>query len=225
MSFQEYADSLRSRFRFGETSTKIIFGASIVALFAIAIGVFAAINSNSAYSNENTDIEISESLDNTIADDSNNSNSKDKTIFVHVAGSVKKPGVYELDSTSRANAAIEAAGGFTKSADKDALNLAETLIDGQQILVPSKNSCAASASSLSNSSRSSLSNTSNAKKVNINTASSEELQTLSGIGEAKAKKIIDYREQNGSFSNIDDLTRVSGIGEKTLAAIREDICV
>ena len=150
------------------------------------------------------------------------------TIFVHVAGEVKNPGMVELASNERVAKAIELAGGATENAQLDSINLAKKCEDGEQITVPSKVTAESSdtASLDSSSSQASgASSSSNNGKVNINTADAAGLQQISGIGPSKAQKIIAYREQNGKFKSVEDLTNVSGIGEKTLASIKDQICV
>jgi competence protein ComEA len=139
---------------------------------------------------------------------------------VYVVGSVKNPGVYRLPVGSRVEAAIEAAGGFKKDADTTAVNLARVIADGEQITVPAKGETvsAAQGSTASNSGAA-------GGKVNINTATSEELQTLDGVGESTAAKIIASRESEGPFTTIEDLKRVSGIGDKKFAAIASNITV
>lgn len=128
-----------------------------------------------------------------------------------------KPGLYKLEDGARVNDAIEVAGGFTENADKDSLNLAKVLEDGEQIMIPSKGGGSSEAGS-------SASQTNNGK-VNINTADLTTLQTLNGVGPATAQKIIDYRTANGKFKTIEDLKKVSGIGEKTFAKFKDQICV
>ena len=139
---------------------------------------------------------------------------------VYVVGSVKNPGVYRLPVGSRVEAAIEAAGGFKKDADTTAVNLARVIADGEQITVPAKGETvsATQGSMASNS-------VAAGGKVNINTATSEELQTLDGVGESTAAKIIASRESEGPFTTIEDLKRVSGIGDKKFAAIASNITV
>ncbi len=139
---------------------------------------------------------------------------------VYVVGSVKNPGVYRLPVGSRVEAAIEAAGGFKKDADTTAVNLARVIADGEQITVPAKGETvsATQGSTASNS-------VAAGGKVNINTATSEELQTLDGVGESTAAKIIASRESEGPFTTIEDLKRVSGIGDKKFAAIASNITV
>lgn len=157
-------------------------------------------------------------------------------LCVHVDGAVKAPGVYYLESGARIIDAVEEAGGFTKKAYSAAVNLAQPLEDGQQVLIPTLDEKAGTApageSSGSNTAPAPGSASSTAGKsasagglVNINQASAAELVTLSGIGEATAAKIIADREANGPFASVDDLTRVSGIGPKKLEALRDFICV
>lgn len=138
-------------------------------------------------------------------------------IKVHVAGEVKKPGLYKLKEGARINDAVDAAGGFTDNADKDSLNLAKLVEDGEQIMIPSKGGAESAAGSSSSST--------NNGKININTADLATLQTLNGVGPSTAQKIIDYRNANGKFKSIDDLKKISGIGEKTFAKFKDQICV
>ncbi|MGN1361173.1 MAG: helix-hairpin-helix domain-containing protein [Eggerthellaceae bacterium] len=167
------------------------------------------------------------------------------SIFVHVIGAVREPGVYELSQGSRVSDAVEAAGGTTSKASVDSVNLARVLTDGEQVLVPTKaqvkeqgkaagqddsvasqeGGATAGSAASARSAGGSDSQSAETGKVNINTASSAELQTLKGVGPATAQKIIDERTENGPFAKVDDLTRVSGIGEKKLAAIRYSITV
>ena len=139
-----------------------------------------------------------------------------------------EPGLYELPRGSRAGDAIEAAGGMTKKAAQGSVNLALQLEDGQQVVVPSKTEGVPSSLGDAQASPSAggPDDSSNANGfVNINTATAEQLQQLSGIGEALSQRIIDYRESNGAFASVDDLTKVSGIGDARLESIRDGICV
>lgn len=153
-------------------------------------------------------------------------------LCVHVDGAVKSPGVFYLEAGSRIIDAIDAAGGFTKKASTAAVNLAQSLEDGQQVFIPTQDeavppapSAPPSGGSAGGSSSGSGSSSSSSGLVNINQASAEELVTLSGIGEATAAKIIADREANGPFQTIEDIKRVSGIGDKKFEALRDFICV
>ncbi len=152
-----------------------------------------------------------------------------KSIYVDVVGQVKHPGMYELAEGARLAAAVEAAGGFAKKADRASVNQAQVLTDGQQVVVAEKQSDAGTATTQVKASSSGLSSSaqtsSTGGKVNINTADASELTTLSGIGEVTAQKIIADREANGAFKKPEDIKRVSGIGDKKYEAIADFICV
>ncbi|MEW6622620.1 MAG: helix-hairpin-helix domain-containing protein [Bacillota bacterium] len=145
----------------------------------------------------------------------------EKTITVHVAGQVTKPGVYEFSQGTRINEAVNKAVPLP-DADLHSLNLAEVLKDGQRIVVPS---IIKDNTSL-NTTQSNAGNTGASQgKVNINMASQQELETLPGIGPALAQRIISYREQKGSFKTIEEIQDVSGIGIKKFEAIQDLISV
>ena len=149
-------------------------------------------------------------------------------IAVHVTGAVKLPGVYYLSTDARVHEAIEKAGGKTDQADVHSLNLAAKIRDGQQIDVPEirqipdvGQDLPVSPATPQPSVRRSA--PSDGSHININTATSQELQTLRGIGPTLAQRIIEYRQTSGGFSTVDDLTNVKGIEEKTLEKIRASI--
>jgi competence protein ComEA len=144
------------------------------------------------------------------------------TILVDVAGWVRKPGVYEFHEGDRVIDAIEAAGGARSGAGLDALNLAAPLADGTQIVVQKQSAVASGGAPVASGSTGSVATTT---KININTASAEELDTLPGIGEVYAQRIVDYRTQNGPFSSVDQLEDVSGIGPATLENLRPYVTV
>ena len=163
-------------------------------------------------------------------------------IAVHVTGAVKSPGVYYLSTNARLHEAIEKAGGITDRADVHGLNLAAKISDGQQIDVPEIRRIpdVKQAAPVSNDAQEYTTPTSpdfsvtpqpsmrrsapsDGSRININTATSQELQTIRGIGPALAGRIIEYRQIAGGFSSVDDLTNVRGIGEKTLEKIRGSI--
>lgn len=137
-------------------------------------------------------------------------------IYVHVCGAVKSPGVVELPEGSRGADALQAAGGFAETAQKDYVNLAEKLSDGQKLYFPSREEVCLLAEEEARL-RSGL--------VNINTADEEELCELPGIGSARARDIIAYREVNGGFAHKEDLMKVSGIKESTFNRLCDRITV
>ncbi|WP_290761978.1 helix-hairpin-helix domain-containing protein [Anaerostipes sp.] len=144
---------------------------------------------------------------------------REDKICVYVCGSVKKPGVYEVTKDARIISAVASAGGFTKNASREAVNQAEPVKDGQQIYVPSKKE-AEKKQNVSSENGSSLDG-----RINLNTASKEELMTLSGIGEAKASDIISYREENGSFQKPEDIMKIRGIKQGIYSKIKDMITV
>lgn len=228
MSFQEYADSVASKIRFGECNKKALLGAIGILVLIAASALFIAFGpkANDAEADEASEPEIVEA-----GDAENQSEEATSNIFVHVAGCVAAPGVYALKQGARVSEAIELAGGFTPEAASEAVNLARVLEDAEQIVIPEKTEAVADASISSESASAAEDASPNGatagatSKVNINTASSSELQTINGIGASKAQKIISYRETNGRFKSVEDLLNVSGIGEKTLESIRDSICV
>lgn len=145
----------------------------------------------------------------------------EKTIFVHVEGAVAAPGLFELSEGSRVYDAIQAAGGFTEDARHDAVNLARILSDGEQIIVPTTQTDDGSDATPSTA----ASPGTVAGKVNINTADAATLDTLPGIGASTAAKIVADREANGPFKTIEDLKRVSGIGDKKFTKLEGCITV
>lgn len=147
-------------------------------------------------------------------------------VYVDVDGAVVSPGVYRLKDGARVAQAIDAAGGLAPEADVTGLNRASKVVDGQKIHVPTVGEQQASIAEAGVDGGTSASSGVGGATglVNINTASSAELQTLSGIGPSMAQSIIDERTKNGAFASVDDLMRVSGIGEKKLAKIKDCIC-
>ena len=148
-------------------------------------------------------------------------------VYVDVDGAVASPGVYRLNDGARVAQAIDAAGGLTPEADVTGLNRASKVADGQKIYVPKfgEQQTIAAGDGTDGGAVAASGAKDAAGLVNINTASAAELQTLSGIGPSMAQSIIDERTKNGPFTSVDDLMRVSGIGEKKLAKIKDGVCV
>jgi competence protein ComEA len=140
-------------------------------------------------------------------------------IMVHVSGSVLKPGVYALPHASRVQDAIQAAGGLLPAADDQIMNLAAPLKDGERIKVPSRRPTDAALIS------SGATLTPGSRLININWATQAELESLPGIGPEMAKRILDYRDQNGPFESIEAIQQVSGIGPATYARLQDQITV
>lgn len=149
--------------------------------------------------------------------------------YVDIKGAVLYPGMYPAKDGMRVYDMIELAGGLTKEADRNQINLAERISDQMVIYIPKEGeeltdiSIAQQGNKELNASRQ-LSD-SDMKRVNINTADLQELTQLSGIGEKKAQAIIDFRDENGSFQALEDLKKVKGIGEKTFETLKESITI
>lgn len=150
------------------------------------------------------------------------SSSKGKECYVHVCGEVAHPGVYRLTEGQRVFEAVELAGGFTDAAADTFLNLAEPVFDGMKVEVPDREQAAQMPAGQEKQSQSAEQNSG---KVNLNTATREELMTLRGIGQAKAEDILAYREQYGGFGRIEEIMKVPGIKEAAFQKIRDDITV
>ena len=138
------------------------------------------------------------------------------SVWIYVCGAVNEPGVYELPQGSRVYEAIALAGGLTEEADTRALNQAALLTDGEQITVLTEEETAGAVLPESPSGAQST-------RINLNTATREELMTLTGIGEARAAAILAYRETHGPFRAIEEIMNVEGIKEKGFEKIKEDI--
>ncbi|MFC0270075.1 helix-hairpin-helix domain-containing protein [Metabacillus herbersteinensis] len=145
-------------------------------------------------------------------------------LVIDVKGAVTAPGVYEMEPGNRIHHVISKAGGLTKEANELLINLAAPLEDGMVIYVPKQGEEQAMPALVQGNSAN-PSSPSSEGMVNINQATSEQLQTLTGIGPSKAEAILSYREENGLFKSIEDLKNVSGIGEKTFEKLKEEITI
>jgi competence protein ComEA len=165
-------------------------------------------------------------LDETGAGSGNGSGGEENRLYVHVAGAVRRAGLYKLPAGSRVGAAIERAGGTEPRADLSGVNLAAEVQDGQQVLVPKRGEVAATAATLGASGASSVTGTTGtgapAAPVSLAQATPEQLDAaVDGIGPTLAARIIEFREERGSVGSIDELAEVDGIGDTRLAALRE----
>jgi competence protein ComEA len=141
-------------------------------------------------------------------------------VLVHVVGQVRHPGVVRLPAGARVEQALEAAGGATSKADLVRVNLPRPVVDGEQIVVPKPGEAMTGAAGVAGGPLGQGSTTSPPAPVDLNTAGLAELDTLPGVGPVLAQRILDWRAQNGSFSTVDELGEVSGIGEKVLENLR-----
>lgn len=140
---------------------------------------------------------------------------KNKLVAVDVQGAVKKPGVYQIKEGSLVQNVINLAGGLVENADTKQINQAKRVTDQMQVYVPVKGMT----------SQTSTSAPSQGEKVNINSATVDDFKNVTGIGPKKAEKIITFREKNGNFKELKDLTKVSGIGEKSLESLKDQLTV
>lgn len=182
----------------------------LVMVLAFAVLVLNGSEDGTAQIQEKDELEISDS----------------KSIFIDVGGEVKKPTVVELSDGSRVADAIEAAGGITDKADLTDINRAAFVSDGEKIFIPSiiEEETALVGEYGDNNTRQQGAVYSDGK-VNINTADSDQLQELNGVGPATAEKIIAYRNENGRFKSTEDIKNVSGIGDKTYEKFKDKIKV
>ncbi len=211
--------------------TKIIIAVGAI-IIAITVGIYFYKTTK-----DNSEIEIAEDnfATNTAVENNNEiAEEENNTIVVHITGEVNYPGVVVLKEGARVVDAIEAGGGETDKADLSSLNLAYMLSDGEKIYVPNKEETSqesqereyiTSAKDNSEQSENGAKSTGTNFKININTAKQEELTQITGIGESTAKKIIEYRTQNGKFKSIEDIKNIPGIGDSKFNAMKEEITV
>lgn len=202
--FDERLERLQHRFGLSHLNRWVLV---IVALLVAAVGLSVTLlswpDSEPAATAPATPVEATEA--------------EPKTIVVSVAGAVKEPGIVELAAGSRVADAIEAAGGLTDGADPGFLNLARVVADGDLVAVPDAAASAAPAPGDDSG------GAGTGGLVNINVAGAAELDALKGIGPVLAERIIEYREANGSFQSLDELSEVSGIGSALLEQLRDQV--
>ena len=186
--------------------------------------VYFASENIQADHDEDISHQSTENSDTSVKESSSENEDQAAEVVVYVCGEVNDPGVYHLPNKSRVCDAIESAGGMTDDAGRDFWNLASEVYDGQMIYVPTKEEVESGSIPKPDTENTDVSS-GDSSKININTASKEELMTLAGIGESKADNIIKYRQENGSFSAVEDLTNVSGIGESIFNKIKDSITV
>ena len=200
-------------------------------LALLAVLIFAACGSlYDAYNESSVEVNLAQKDENNLPKIEEKSEEKSEDLskenakvdayqtVVYIEGAIAKPGLVYTNNNARIGEIVEAAGGFLANADIKNLNLADKVTDGQKITIPFKaneNILAANASNSEN----------NSDLININTATSEELQKLPRVGPATAKNIIEYREKNGGFKNIDEIKNVPRIGEKTFEKFKDKIKV
>ncbi len=188
--------------------------------------IFVIYKNNESNSEEVVDIFKDNEKDEDKKEDSNDNKDNSKVV-VDIKGMVANPGIYEVDSTSRVNDVIALAGGLIEGADTSLINLAKIVEDEMTIIIYSNSEvlekykeeiCVCKKCDIVNDAC--INNDDNNGLVNINSAGLEELQKIEGIGESKAKAIIEYREKNGYFQDIEDIKKVTGIGESLFEKIK-----
>lgn len=190
----------------------------VTILLVILAGIkFFSGGYNELNKNSNEDIFVEE--DSMKEEKSENAELKDKSIVVEIKGEVKKPDVYSMSEESIVKDLIESAGGVTEEADLSDINRAKKLQNHELIYIKNKNE----KNTIAAFEGDAKINADQSSKVNINTATAEELKTLKGVGDAKAENIIQYRENNGGFKEISDITNVDGIGESMFEKIKDKI--
>ena len=216
---------------------KIIKNNKILIITLIIIFLIGIISVTSIKFNQKNEIILEQfDVDNTKENNVNNleKNIEDldkKEIYIHIIGEVNNEGLIILYEGQRIADAIEKAGGVTNMADLSKINLAYVLSDGQKVKIPNINENTDNFEYvIDNSGDNIIVNNDNklnkeGKKVNINTATQTELETLNGIGPSTAAKIIEYRDLNGKFKTIDDLKNVNGIGNSRFDEIKNNIVV
>lgn len=168
--------------------------------------------------------EENESIESTTANEEILKDEQD--IIVYLTGAVKKPGIVKVKQGSRISDVIDVSGGINDEADLSRINLAYAVKDGQKVYVPSIND-EENINTVTEEAGENVieeDSTNKTKKININTASQTELETLNGIGPSTALKIINYRSENGNFKKIDDIKNVPGIGDSKFENIKNNIC-
>ena len=231
---------------------QIILG-SIVLILLLVIGGFIGVNCFHSKENkkETTSMKIAKKKTNSsfVKADSTKDTTKDESIFVDIKGEVAVPGTYEMKETDRVKDVIETAGGLTEKADTSVINLSKKLTDEMVIIIYSAyevqnfketkereqaafDACKYSESyglandaCVENKESTQMDDSATTGSVNLNTASKEELMTLTGIGEAKADDIITYRTTNNGFKSIEEIKNVKGIGDSIFDKIKDRITI
>ena len=150
---------------------------------------------------------------------------KESEIVVYVAGAVNRPGIVQLAEGARAKDAVDACGGFLPTADTNGVNLAQKLKDGMQVTVPEKSPQGTAAQGAAGGAQAGAAKSLPEGMVNINTADEKELDKLPGIGPAMAKRIVEYRMENGAFQAPEEIKRVKGIGDAKYEKMKDKIAL
>lgn len=203
------------------TKEKIII--SVVILVISIIGLKLFLSKNAAKVDQFEEVVLTDTTD-LIAETEKENNDVVK-MYVDIKGAVKLPGMYEVTSDMRVLNVIDMAGGLKETADDSQVNFSQRIEDQMVIYIPVEGEeLSETAIAGTNFNTANISKDEDGK-VNLNQATKEELMTLSGVGEKKAEKIIEYREENGSFKTIEDLKNVNGFGEKSFESLEKYISI
>lgn len=196
-------------------------GASIVILITLLVGIYLMVNKEAQV---DTTMWEETSLTTTaeVATDATKERAE-TMIYVDIKGAVKVPGIYQLKNQQRIWDALALAGGVSEEADTTQVNYAQKVKDQMIIYVPKKGESVAQ--SLETLQESAPAQQNQEEKINLNTATEAELQTISGIGAKKAQEIIRFRDEQGPFKTVEELKNVSGIGEKTVERLKDMLTV
>ena len=196
-------------------------GASIVILITLLVGIYLMVNKEAQV---DTTMWEETSLTTTaeVATDATKERAE-TMIYVDIKGAVKVPGIYQLKNQQRIWDALALAGGVSEEADTTQVNYAQKVKDQMIIYVPKKGESVAQ--SLETLQESAPAQQNQEEKINLNTATEAELQTISGIGAKKAQEIIRFRDEQGPFKTVEELKNVPGIGEKTVERLKDMLTV
>lgn len=201
------------------TKEKII--TIIIILVISVVGFKLLFSKNQAKIGQFEEVVLTETTD-LVEEIENNETVK---MYVDIKGAVKLPGMYEVTSDMRVLNVIDMAGGLKETADDSQVNFSQRIEDQMVIYIPVEGEELSEKVVAGVNSNTANSNKDEEKKVNLNQATKEELMTLNGVGEKKAEKIIEYREENGSFKTIEDLKNVNGFGEKSFESLEKYISI
>lgn len=200
---------------------KIIVGIIIIGIFFVIVYYFYQVSQSPNYEELEKNVNVEEIQE--------EEQERQNDILIHITGAVKQEGVVYLKEGARIIDAIEEAGGLLEDANLSNVNLAYPLSDGQKIYIPNTSDETEEVQNVSSESGKDVvegeKKDLNKVKININTAAQTELEELPGIGTSTAYRIIQYRQENGKFSSIEDIKNVSGIGEAKFNQIKDLICV
>lgn len=209
---------------FNFSKDKILIGIAIIVL--VGFGYYKS-NSDNLNNNQIQTLVDTKSTDSINEKSENNTQNREdnSTTMCQIDGCVNKPGVYSFKKDDRIKDIVELAGGFTQDADTKSVNLAMKLKDEMKVYIPSKTETSkAQNNNIESSDIVTIKDNNSNSLVNINTADSNKLQTLPGIGPSKAKKIIEFREKN-QFKKIEEIKNVDGIGDKTFESLKSLITI